>query len=87
MLRVELIDNNGNKVVVPMFQLLQWKHAINLERVGLRHSRGSVTQHVRNTFSFPRSVKRDEIHKWLCEVIDQVDAQLASAKEVRHELD
>lgn len=36
---------------VPVFQLLQWKHAIRLEALGMRHSRGSVTAHAKRALN------------------------------------
>ena len=54
-----LIYNAKNEaVLIPYFQLLQWKGCINLESKGLKHSRGSVTQHVRNLLGTTPRYKR-----------------------------
>jgi hypothetical protein len=55
---------------------LQWKHAIGLEMQGLKHSRGSVTAHVRKKLSAPRSYKRADLHKHLVDSIDDINKQM-----------
>jgi hypothetical protein len=43
-----ICNANNEVIIVSYFQLLQWKGAISLESKGLKYSRGSVTQYVRN---------------------------------------
>lgn len=44
------------------FQLLQWKHAIKLEKLGLRVSRGrKVTPHAAKFFGLPVRSKADAV--------------------------
>ncbi len=74
--RVQISNWNNELVEVPLFQLIQWKHAISLEMKGLRHSRGSVAAHVRKILSAPRSFKKEDLHSFLTEVIDDVNMQL-----------
>jgi len=73
---VGIYDFNGVVVEIPLFQLLQWKHAISLEMKGLTHSRGSVTAHVRRKLSCPDSYKRADLYKHLSDSIDSITEQL-----------
>ena len=73
---VRIFDFNDHLITVPMFQLLQWKYAIGLEMKGLKHSRGSVTAHVRRKLSAPRSYKREQIHDHLEASIKDIQSQL-----------
>jgi len=43
---------------VTPFQLLQWKHAIRLEDMGIKHSRGSVNAHAGRVLGLPKRTKR-----------------------------
>ena len=45
---IEIYNANNELMEMSYFQLIQWKGCISLEGKGLKHSRGSVTQHVRN---------------------------------------
>jgi len=67
-------------VEVPMFTLLQWRSALKLEAVGLRHSRGSVATHVRRFLKVPKSQARTWNAQALCtylqRCIDDIDEQL-----------
>jgi len=75
-MNVQMYDFNDNLIVVPMFQLLQWKHSINLEMKGLKNSRGSVTAHVRRKLSAPKSYKREHLYDHLVAVVEDIDKQL-----------
>lgn len=75
-MNVRIYDFKNELVTVPLFQLLQWKHAIGLEMQGLKHSRGSVTAHVRKKLSAPRSYKRADLHKHLVDSIDDINKQM-----------
>ena len=51
-----------SNVEVSAFQLIQFKAAIKLERVGLKHSSGrSVAAHVKKLFKLPRSTSHDAL--------------------------
>jgi hypothetical protein len=57
------------------FQLLQWKHAIKLEKVGMQVTRGrKVTPHAKKFFGLKRNVTHDT-------VIEHIDAALTACKE------
>lgn len=75
-MNVRIYNHQGELITVPFFQLLQWKHAIGLEMKGLKMSRGSVTAHVRKRLSAPRSYKRADLHKHICDSLDSIQAQL-----------
>ena len=76
----QIHDHQGELITVPLFQLLQWKHAIGLEMKGLKMSRGSVTAHVRKRLSAPRSYKRADLHKHLCDSLDSINEQLGTVQ-------
>ena len=60
---------------VPIFQLLQWKYAIKLEKLGLRHSSGrSVRAHACRTLGLKPRMAAES-------VIGQIDAILARGTE------
>ncbi len=47
---------------VPIFQLLQFKHAIRLEAIGMRHSSGrSVCAHAKRVLGLPRGMRRENV--------------------------
>lgn len=49
-----------SNVEVSVFQLIQFKAAIKLEKVGLKHSSGrSVAAHVKKSFKLPRNTSHD----------------------------
>ncbi len=75
-MNVRIYDFNDELITVPFFQLLQWKHAIGLEMLGLRNSRGSVTAHVRRKLSAPLSFKRKDIFDHLEATLDDIKEQL-----------
>jgi len=65
---------------IPYFQLCQWKAAVKLESLGMKHSSGrSVTALVKKTFGLPRSTTRDAIIAMLQGYIDELQAQMESA--------
>ena len=80
-----IYDHQGELITVPVFQLLQWKHAIGLEMKGLKMSRGSVTAHVRKRLSAPRSYKRADLHKHLCDSLDSINEQIDSSSTLKME--
>lgn len=73
---VNIWDFNNETVAVPLFQLLQWKHAIALECKGLKNSQGSVTAHVRRKLSAPRSYPRADLLQHLSDSLDSIREQL-----------
>lgn len=64
-MKVQINNFNDELVEVELFQLLQWKHAVHLEMLGMKHSRGSVTAHVRRILGAPPRYPRDKIYQHL----------------------
>ncbi len=77
-IEVNMWDFNDKLVAVPMFQLLQFKHALRLESKGLKHSRGSVTAHVRRLLSAPKSYPRAALLGHITRTINDVNKQLGN---------
>lgn len=76
-MNVGIYNFKDEVIEVPWFQLLQWKYAIHLEMQGLRHSRGSVTAHVRRKLSAPNNYQREQIYNHLSDSIDSIKEQLS----------
>lgn len=81
-MKVQMYNFNDELVVVEYFQLLQWIGAINLEEQGLRHSRGSVTAHVRRILSCPKNHPRKLLLAHLRETQQDIAAQLDGTAEL-----
>lgn len=63
------------------FQLLQWKHALNLEiNHGLKHSQGSLVAHVREVLKVPKDYADENIQAHIQASIDDFDEQFAHGK-------
>ena len=63
---VQISDNLKNmQATMRYFQYSRWKAAVKLELKGLRHSRGSVAQNIRDNLGLKRSVNRGAIVKIL----------------------
>jgi len=76
MIQFEAFD--GSMVQTTRFQLLQWKHALHLEHLGLKMSRGSVTAHLRKLLKTPKGYARENIEAHIKATIDDIDEQFAS---------
>jgi hypothetical protein len=81
-MNVQIYDFNDNLIVVPWFQLLQWKYAISLEMQGLKHSRGSVTAHVRRKLNAPSRYAQQDIYNHIAACVDDLKAQLDGTEEL-----
>jgi len=75
-MNVQIYNANEELVTVSWFQLLQWKHAVHLEMLGLKHSRGSVTAHVKRKLGYAKNVKRKAIYEMLEHYVDDLKAQM-----------
>ena len=73
--QIQLYDWNDEPVRVTAWQLLQWKHAVSLERKGIKHSRGSVAAHVRKILNAPKRYPIKELEKYLADTWDDIKAQ------------
>jgi hypothetical protein len=75
--KVRILDYNDKPVEVVLFQLLQWKHAMNIEvKTGMIHSQGSVVTHVRKLLSAPRTVSREALANHIATSVDDIINQL-----------
>ncbi len=76
-MKCQIYNFNNQLVEVEYFQLCQWISCINLEAQGLKHSRGSVTQHVRNLLSTPPRFNRAKLLDHLQKSRDELKEQMA----------
>ena len=53
---------------IPIFQLMQWKYALQLEMKGMKHSKGSVYAQVKKTLGFSGS--KLKVYQQLVEFIE-----------------
>jgi hypothetical protein len=61
---IEVDYGNGTFHTTP-FQLLQWKHALKLEKVGMTMSRGrKVSTHMRKLMGLKRTYPIDDLIEW-----------------------
>jgi hypothetical protein len=59
-------NDSGDKITTSIFQLLQWKHALNLEKVGMTLSRGQkVSTHLRKVLKLKRNTPISYLHEWV----------------------
>lgn len=79
--KVGIHDFNDDVLPVTLFTLTQWRHALKLEELGMTHSRGSVTAHVRRMLKAPARVSREEIRAHLDasweDIMEQLEALAA----------
>jgi len=73
MVRMETRD--GDTIEIPLLTLIQWKHALRLEIAGMKHSRGSVSAHVKRTFGIRRNAPIRHALDVVLSILDQVEAQ------------
>lgn len=76
---VQISGFNGQPVKFNMFNLLQYKHALSLEMKGLQLSRGKASTHLKKLLGCPRSYKVADLHKYVCDCIDDINKQLGVA--------
>ena len=76
---VRIEDYNEELVEVPLFQLLQWKHALRLEQKGLTHSQGSVYSMLRKKLSAPKTFTLDMMEHYISGCVDSINEQLEVA--------
>ena len=70
-------DDAGNTFTTSAFQLLQWKHALKLEKLGMTMSRGKkVSTHMRKLMSLKRTTPIDYLIEWTEGALAQVEAAM-----------
>lgn len=71
------INDAGDTVKTTIFQLLQWKHALRLEKVGLKMSGGrKVSTHLRGLLGVKRTYPIDDLQTWVEDTLNAVEAAL-----------
>jgi hypothetical protein len=70
-------DDAGNTFVTTAFQLLQWKHALKLEKLGMTMSRGKkVSTHLKALMSLKRNTPVDYLIEWVTGALEHVNASM-----------
>lgn len=68
------INDEGDTLTTTVFQLIQWKHALKLEKVGLKMSGGrKVSTHLRKLLGVKRTYPIDALEQWVQATIDAVE--------------
>lgn len=76
---VQFYAFDDSLVVTTRFQLLQWKHALNLEiNHGLKHSQGSLVSHLRKVLKVPKRYASENIKAHIEATIRDIDEQFAT---------
>lgn len=76
--QVGIYNFNDEVVAVPLFQLLQWKHALKLEmKTGMTFQGGrKASTHVRKFLSAPRSFKIEGLYNHIASSLESINEQL-----------
>lgn len=73
---VQIYAFDDTLVRTTRFQLLQWKHALNLEiNHGLKHSQGSLVAHLRKVLKVPARYPSENIKAHIEACIRDIDEQ------------
>ncbi len=68
------LDYGQGTFETSVFQLLQWKHALKLEKLGMTMSRGrKVSTHLRKLMGLKRSASIDYLLTWVESVLEQIE--------------
>ena len=70
---IEIEATDGSKFTTTSFQLLQWKHALKLEKVGMTMSRGKVSTHLKKLFVLKRTTKIEELQAIVEDILEQFE--------------
>jgi len=69
-------NDAGDTFTTSCWQLLQWKHALRLEKVGMTMSGGrKVSTHLRKLMKLKRNTPIDYLQEWVEGVLDHVQKQ------------
>ena len=69
-----VINDAGDTVEAYDFQLLQWKHALKLERIGMTMSGGrKVSTHLRKLLGLKRTTKIEVLQEWVQNTLDAIE--------------
>jgi hypothetical protein len=79
--QVQIYAFDESLVVTTRFQLLQWKHALNLEiNHGLKHSQGSLVSHLRKVLKVPARYPSENIKAHIEASIRDIDEQFKTGE-------
>ena len=68
-------NDAGDTFTTSCWQLLQWKHALNLEKVGMTMSRGKkVSTHLKRIMHLKRNTPVDYLQSWVEGALDAATA-------------
>lgn len=71
-------DEHGRTITTSDFQLLQWKHALRLEKAGMTMSGGrKVSTHLRKLLGVKRNYPIDSLIEW----VESTQAAVQAARE------
>ena len=62
----------GDTITTSAFQLLQWKHALKLEKLGMTMSRGKVSAHLKRIMKLKRNTPVDYLIEWVTGALAEV---------------
>jgi hypothetical protein len=79
-MRVQIYAFDESLVTTTRFQLLQWKHALRLENLGMQHSGGKVSTHLRKLLKTPARYPIENIQAHIETTIEDLDEQFASGE-------
>ena len=72
------INEAGDTLTTSDFQLLQWKHALRLEKIGMTMSGGrKVSTHLRKLMGLSRGYPIDSLIEW----VENTQAAVRAARE------
>lgn len=71
------INEAGDTITTSPFQLLQWKHALRLEAVGMTTSRGKVSTHLKKLLGLKRTTKPEVLQAWVQATLDAIEEAVA----------
>ena len=75
---ISRMDGNG-EFVTSTFQLIQWKGALKLQKLGMSHSSGHrVSAHVKRNLGVPMNTKIDVVIRLVQNILDEVHKQMSA---------
>lgn len=78
---IELERPDGSTVELSAITLLQWKHAIRLEILGMKHSRRSVSAHAKKVLGLRRGLRKQNLVTLLSDILQQYESAHLGVKE------
>jgi outer membrane biogenesis lipoprotein LolB len=74
-------DDDGRYVATTVFQLLQWRSALKLEKLGMKMSGGrKVSTHLRKLMGLKRTVPIELLQEWVNTALVHVGYEIGGEK-------